>query len=107
MTNESLELIQNLIHKHKIMVFMKGSRMMPSCGFSNTVVQILNALNISYETYDVLQDPEIRQAIKEYSHWPTFPQLYVNGEFLGGADIVLDWYQSGELQTFLEVALAN
>lgn len=107
MQTETFEFIQQLIHKNQIIVFMKGSKTIPLCGFSNTVIQILNALNIKYETYDVLKAPQIRQAIKEHSNWPTIPQLYINGEFIGGADIVLDLYKSGELQTLIEVALAN
>ena len=80
---------------------------MPQCGFSNNVVQILNALGVPYETVDVLEDYEIRQGIKEYSQWPTIPQVYVSGEFLGGSDIAIEMYQSGELQEKLEVALAS
>lgn len=80
---------------------------MPQCGFSNNVVQILNMLGIPFETLDVLADAEIRQGIKEYSNWPTIPQVYVNGEFVGGSDIMIELYQNGELQEMLEVALAS
>nr|WDB00611.1 Grx4 family monothiol glutaredoxin [Cavernulicola chilensis] len=107
MQNETLQEVKQLIAKHKIILFMKGSKLVPLCGFSNTVVQVLNNLNIEYETYDVLQDFEIRQVIKTYSQWPTIPQLYVNEQFIGGSDIVLDLYKTGELQTLLEVTLAN
>jgi monothiol glutaredoxin len=86
---------------------MKGSKLMPLCGFSNTVVQILNTLGVSYETVDVLEDYEIRQGIKEYSNWPTIPQVYINGEFIGGSDIAIELYQNGELQQMVEVALAS
>lgn len=99
--------IDALVKQNKILVFMKGSKLMPMCGFSNNVVQILNALGVPYETVDVLADPEIRQGIKEYSNWPTIPQVYVNGEFLGGSDIMIELYQKGELQQLVEVALAS
>lgn len=99
--------IQDLIDQNKVLVFMKGSKLMPQCGFSNNVVQILNMLGVTYETIDVLSDPEIRQGIKDYSNWPTIPQVYVNGEFLGGSDILIDLYQKGELQEKIEVAIAS
>jgi monothiol glutaredoxin len=99
--------IQDLVTQNKVLVFMKGSKLMPQCGFSNNVVQILNTLGVTYETVDVLSDPEIRQGIKEYSNWPTIPQVYVNGEFLGGSDILIDLYQKGELQEKIEVAIAS
>ena len=99
--------IQDLITQNKVLVFMKGSKLMPQCGFSNNVVQILNMLGVTYETIDVLSDPEIRQGIKDYSNWPTIPQVYVNGEFLGGSDILIDLYQKGELQEKIEVAIAS
>ena len=85
---------------------MKGNKLMPQCGFSNNVVQILNTLGVPYETVDVLADPEIRQGIKEYSNWPTIPQVYINGEFIGGSDILIKMYQDGNLQETVEVALA-
>jgi monothiol glutaredoxin len=99
--------IQDLITKNKVLVFMKGTKLMPQCGFSNNVVQILNMLGVSYETVDVLSDPDIRQGIKDYSNWPTIPQVYVNGEFIGGSDILIDLYQKGELQEKIEVAIAS
>jgi monothiol glutaredoxin len=107
MSNEVRERIDKIIKDNKIVVFMKGSKLMPQCGFSNNVVQILNALGVPYETVDVLSDQDIRQGIKEYSNWPTIPQIYVNGEFLGGSDIAIELYQSGELQEMVEVALAS
>lgn len=107
MTPEVKERIEQLVKSNKVFVFMKGSKLMPQCGFSNNVVQILNTLGVPYETADVLADPEIRQGIKEYSNWPTIPQIYVNGEFLGGSDIAIEMYQSGELQEMIEVALAS
>lgn len=107
MTPEVQTRIENLIHQNKILVFMKGNKLMPQCGFSNNVVQILNALGVPFETVDILADPEIRQGIKEYSNWPTIPQVYVNGEFVGGSDIMIELYQKGELQEMVEVALAS
>jgi monothiol glutaredoxin len=107
MTPELQEKIEKLLQDNKVMVFMKGNKLMPQCGFSNNVVQILNVLGVPYETLDILADPEIRQGIKEYSNWPTIPQVYVNGEFIGGSDILIELYQKGELQEMLEVALAS
>lgn len=107
MTPELKTRIDQLVNENKIMVFMKGSKLMPQCGFSNNVVQILNTLGVPYETVDVLSDSEIRLGIKEYSNWPTIPQIYINGEFVGGSDIVIELYQNGELQQMVEVALAS
>ena len=99
--------IETLINSSPLMVFMKGTKLMPQCGFSNNVVQILNALGVSFETFDVLSDMEIRQGIKDYSNWPTIPQVYLKGEFLGGPDILIELYNSGELREKIEVALAS
>jgi monothiol glutaredoxin len=107
MTPEVKAKIEQLVNDNKVMVFMKGSKLMPQCGFSNNVVQILNTLGVPYETLDILADPEIRQGIKEYSNWPTIPQIYINGEFVGGSDIAIELYQSGELQQMVEVAMAS
>lgn len=107
MTPDVKDRIQTLINSHKIVVFMKGNKLMPQCGFSNNVVQILNVLGAPYETFDVLSDYDIRQGVKEYSDWPTIPQVYLNGEFLGGSDIMIELYQSGKLQETIEVALAS
>ena len=107
MTPEVKARIDKLVNENKIMVFMKGSKLMPQCGFSNNVVQIINTLGVPYETFDILADPEIRQGIKEYSSWPTIPQIYINGEFVGGSDIAIELYQSGELQQMVEVAMAS
>ena len=101
------ETIGTLIKDNKIMVFMKGNKLMPQCGFSNNVVQILNVLGVNFETLDVLADNEVRQGIKEYSNWPTIPQVYLNGEFLGGSDVLIELYNKGELQQVVEVALAS
>lgn len=107
MTPEVKQRIDELIQNNKIMVFMKGNKLMPQCGFSNNVVQILNMLAVPFETFDILADQEIRQGIKEYSNWPTIPQVYINGEFIGGSDIMIELYQKGELQQMVEVALAS
>ena len=107
MNPETKARIDQLVTANKVMVFMKGTKLMPQCGISNNVVQILNMLGIPFETLDVLADAEIRQGIKEYSNWPTIPQVYVNGEFVGGSDIMIELYQNGELQEMLEVALAS
>lgn len=107
MTPEVKARIDQLVQSNKIMVFMKGNKLMPQCGFSNNVVQIINTLGVPFETVDVLADQEIRQGIKDYSNWPTIPQIYLNGEFLGGSDILIELYQSGELQQMVEVALAS
>ncbi len=107
MTPDLKARIDELVQNHKILVFMKGSKLMPQCGFSNTAVQILNSLGAPFETVDVLEDYEIRQGIKEYSNWPTIPQIYINGEFIGGSDVLIELYQQGELQPLVEVALAS
>ena len=99
--------IDDLISTNPVMVFMKGNKLMPQCGFSNNVVQILQSLGVPFETFDVLSDMEIRQGIKEFSDWPTIPQVYVKGEFLGGSDILIELYNSGELRERLEVALVS
>ena len=107
MSPETKAKIDGLIEQNKIMVFMKGTKLMPQCGFSNNVVQIMNTLGVPFETVDVLADPEIRQGIKEYSNWPTIPQVYINGEFIGGSDIMIEMYNAGNLQETVEVALAS
>ncbi len=107
MTPELKERIDNLVNQNKVLVFMKGTKLMPQCGFSNNVVQILNTLGVPFETVDILEDYEIRQGIKEYSNWPTIPQVYIDGQFVGGSDILIEMYQKGELQQMVEVALAS
>ena len=99
--------IETLVASSPIFVFMKGSKLMPQCGFSNNAVQIFNALGVPFDTVDVLADPEIRQGIKEYSNWPTIPQVYLKGEFLGGSDILIEMYNSGELREKVTIALAS
>ncbi len=93
--------IENMISSTPVFLFMKGIPDFPQCGFSANVIAILNSLDIDYRTFDVLSDMDIRQGIKEFSNWPTIPQLYVNGEFIGGCDIITEMYQSGEIQTLL------
>jgi monothiol glutaredoxin len=90
--------ISDIVKSNDIVLFMKGTALFPQCGFSSRAVAILDHLGAKYETVDVLQDPEIRSGIKEYSEWPTIPQLYVKGEFVGGSDIMMEMYESGELQ---------
>ena len=107
MTTPTTEKIGNLLEHNKIIVFMKRNKLMTQFGFSKQVVQILNILGVPYETVDVLADQDIRQGIKEYSNWPTIPQVYINGEFVGGSDVMNELYQKGELQQMVEVALAS
>jgi monothiol glutaredoxin len=97
MTEDVRARIQSLIDSNRIVLFMKGTKQFPACGFSNTVVQILKKEGVAFETFNILADPEIRQGLKEYSNWPTYPQLYVGGKFVGGCDIVSEMHQTGEL----------
>ena len=97
-----VERIQNDIDTNRFMLFMKGNAQFPMCGFSSKVVDILNHLNLEFATADVLQDMELRQAIKEFSDWPTLPQLYVDGKFVGGCDIVMEMFESGELEKLIQ-----
>lgn len=94
--------IQGDITRSKVMLFMKGTPMFPQCGFSARVVQILTHMGVPFQSANVLEDMELREGIKEFSQWPTIPQLYVDGEFVGGCDIVMEMFQSGELETLLE-----
>ncbi|NXX49235.1 GLRX5 protein, partial [Tricholaema leucomelas] len=94
----SREAVERLVRAHPVVVFMKGSPAQPLCGFSNAVVQILRLHGVEdYNAHDVLQDPDLRQGIKDYSNWPTIPQVYLNGEFVGGCDILLQMHQNGDL----------
>lgn len=95
------EIIQQQIKQHAVILYMKGSAQMPMCGFSARAVNILKSCAVPFATIDVLQDEDIRQGIKTFSNWPTIPQLYVNGEFVGGSDIIAEMFASGELQTLL------
>ncbi len=93
--------IQGEITENPVMLYMKGTAMFPQCGFSARVVQILGHMNVAFKTANVLEDPELREGIKQFSSWPTVPQLYVGGEFVGGCDIVTEMFQSGELETLI------
>ena len=94
--------IDEIVKSKDIVLFMKGTALFPQCGFSSRAVAILDHLGVQFDTVDVLQDPEIRQGIKDYSDWPTVPQLYVKGEFVGGSDIMMEMFEAGELQTLLD-----
>jgi monothiol glutaredoxin len=96
--------IQEMIDKNKVLLFMKGNKSIPQCGFSSRVVGVLKSEGVPFETFNVLSDPEIRDGIKAFSNWPTIPQLYVNGKFVGGCDIVTEMHESGELATELKAA---
>ncbi|MDF3033490.1 MAG: grxD [Alphaproteobacteria bacterium] len=98
----TLNQIQNYITENAVVLYMKGTPEAPQCGFSATVVQILTHLEVPFKTINVLADPNIREGIKKFSNWPTIPQLYIKGEFVGGCDIVKEMYQSGELQALLK-----
>ena len=94
--------IDDLVKREHIVLFMKGTAQFPQCGFSGRAIQVLKACGVNdLKTVNVLEDEEVRQGIKEYANWPTIPQLYVNGEFVGGSDIIIEMYQSGELQQLL------
>ena len=106
-TNERLS---QIVGDHDVVLFMKGTPLFPQCGFSSRAVAILDHCGVAYESVDVLQDMDVRQGIKSFSDWPTIPQLYVKGEFVGGSDIMMEMYQAGELQALLDekdVAKAN
>ena len=110
MANPTHDRIQSQITENPVMLYMKGTAMSPQCGFSARVIQILTHLGVPFKTANVLEDAELRDGIKQFSNWPTIPQLYIAGEFVGGCDIITEMYQSGELKTALEekgVAVAN
>lgn len=94
--------ISEVVTKNDVVLFMKGTPLFPQCGFSSRAVAILDHCGVAYESVDVLQDMEIRQAIKTYSDWPTIPQLYVKGEFLGGSDIMMEMFEAGELKQLMD-----
>ena len=106
MTDDTNARIDALVKANPVVLFMKGSPLFPQCGFSSRAIAILNHLEVEFETVDVLQDQGIRQGIKAYSDWPTIPQLYVDGEFLGGSDIMMEMYESGELKQVFEAQKA-
>jgi monothiol glutaredoxin len=103
--NDVQKRIDEMVKGHRVVLFMKGTAQFPMCGFSGRAVQVLKACGVDdLSTFNVLEDEGVRQGIKEYANWPTIPQLYVNGEFVGGSDIVMEMYQSGELQQLLAKA---
>jgi monothiol glutaredoxin len=102
MDDTAQQRISQNITDHPVVLFMKGTPVFPQCGFSAAVVQILSHLGVKFKGIDVLADPEIRQGIKEFSNWPTIPQLYVKGEFVGGCDIIREMFETGELQQLFE-----
>lgn len=95
------EKIQQTVSDNKVVLYMKGTAAFPQCGFSGRAVQILNACGVEFTSVDVLSDPDVREGVKQFSNWPTVPQLYIKGDFVGGSDIMTEMYQSGELQTAL------
>lgn len=101
MTNPVFEQIQNDIDANDVVLYMKGTSGLPQCGFSAAVVQILSMIGVTYKDVNVLEDMAVREGIKEFTQWPTIPQLYVKGEFVGGCDIVREMYETGELQQLL------
>ena len=101
MMSEIRDWIDNEVKSNEVLLFMKGTPTFPQCGFSSQVVQILDYIGVDYKGVNVLENMDIRQGVKEYSDWPTIPQLYVKGEFVGGCDIIREMFQAGELQTFM------
>lgn len=101
-SKELKEQIEGLLNSSKVVLFMKGNTEMPQCGFSANTVAILKHIGVPFKTFNILNDPDIRQGLKEFSNWPTYPQLYVNGKLIGGNDIITEMYQSGELQEYLK-----
>jgi monothiol glutaredoxin len=102
MTDPVQDRIANAVNSADVLLFMKGTPLFPQCGFSSRAIAILDHLGVEYATVDVLQDAEIRQGIKQFSDWPTIPQLYVKGEFIGGSDIMMEMYEAGELAELLD-----
>lgn len=102
MTDDVQDRIRTMVDANDVVLFMKGSPLFPQCGFSSRAVAILSHLGVEYESVDVLQDQGVRQGIKAFSDWPTIPQLYVKGEFVGGSDIMMEMYESGELAGLME-----
>lgn len=98
----TIEQVKKDISEHGVLLYMKGERNAPECGFSAAVCRVLDQLGVAYETRNVLADPALREAVKQHSNWPTIPQLYINGEFIGGCDITLEMSKNGELQKLLE-----
>lgn len=107
MANDILATIDEQVKKNKILLYMKGSPSFPMCGFSAATVQVLDSYNVPYESVNVLEDPAIRDGIKRYSNWPTIPQLYINGELVGGCDIVREMHAKGELEPLIRAAVQS
>ena len=105
--DDAMERIRQMVEHNKIVIFMKGNRHFPQCGFSAATVEVFEALDAPFETVDVLQDPDVREGIKQFSKWPTIPQVFVNGKFIGGCDIVREMYEKGELQPLVKAATAS
>ena len=106
-TPGTTEYFQELVDGNKVLLFMKGNKIFPQCGFSNTACRILDAVGQPFETVNVLDDDRVRNGVKDFSSWPTIPQLYVDGEFIGGTDVMIELYQNGELAEMIEVATAS
>jgi len=105
--SDAIERIQSAISSNKICIFMKGNRNFPQCGFSAATVQIFEQLGVPYGTVDILSDGEVREQVKVYSNWPTIPQVYIDGKFVGGCDIVRELYETGELETMVKAAVGQ
>lgn len=105
--SEAIDRIHSAIMDNRICIFMKGNRNFPMCGFSAATVQVFEELAVPYGTVDVLSDPELREEIKLYSNWPTIPQVYIDGKFVGGCDVVRELYETGELQALVKSALSQ
>jgi len=101
MAQDIFEQIKQQVESDQVVLYMKGTPSLPQCGFSNVAAEILSRIGVQYKTYDVLQDPSLREGIKQFSNWPTIPQLYVGGEFIGGCDIMRSMYESGELEQLI------
>lgn len=102
MTEATQDRLASIVKSRDVVLFMKGTPLFPQCGFSSRAISILEHLGVDYDSVDVLQDQEVRQGIKEFSDWPTIPQLYVKGEFIGGSDIMMEMFEAGELQQLME-----
>jgi monothiol glutaredoxin len=105
--SEVFDRIRDTVEKNRIVIFMKGNRHFPQCGFSAATIEVFEDLGVPYETVDVLQDMEVREGVKEFTKWPTIPQVFVNGKFIGGCDIVREMHASGELQPMVKEPLAS
>lgn len=99
-----LDKIDSDVKRHKVLLYVKGNPTFPQCGFSKAVMDIFSHLGVTYETRDVIENPDLREGIKQYTRWPTIPQVFINGKFIGGCDVVTEMYQSGELQSLLDTA---